>query len=381
MLQHWVSKTSVSTVADDARTLTLNVIARAGFGQSFAFTVQDAEGTSTSREAPTMSYRDSLKIILENCILILALGPKFLTKSWLPAKFQRLHAACDAFQKHMTAVYEEAKHALAESNHTATNRTLMTSLVRASQANASESKSGGGALTEAEIYGNMFVFNFAGHDTTAHTFTFALYFLAANPNVQDWLAEEIRAVLGDRQPGEWSAQRDFPRLKRCLAVLYETLRLYLPVPPAKWTENSWQQLRVGDRMLTIPPQTMVFPSYAALQTDPRYWGPDPLAWRPQRWIRTGDDEQEEMITPARGTFMGWSEGARDCPGRKFSQVEFVATVATVFRGGRVDPVVQSGEDMGAARRRVLNHIMEDTGYVLLMQMLHPEKCPLVWKSR
>lgn len=56
-----------------------------------------------------------------------------------------------------------------------------------------------------------------------------MYFLAANPEVQDWMSEEIRAVFGDRPQHEWTASADFPRLKRCLAVLFETLRLYLPV--------------------------------------------------------------------------------------------------------------------------------------------------------
>ncbi|KAI1485519.1 hypothetical protein F5X96DRAFT_659588 [Biscogniauxia mediterranea] len=42
------------------------------------------------------------------------------------------------------------------------------------------------------------------------------------------------------------------------------------------------------------------------------------------------------------TFIVWSEGARDCPGRKFSQVEFVATIASLFRDWRVNPVTFEG---------------------------------------
>lgn len=55
----------------------------------------------------------------------------------------------------------------------------MSSLVRASQ---DETKSGAG-LTESEIYSNVLILNFAGHDTTTHTLTFAIHFLAANPAV------------------------------------------------------------------------------------------------------------------------------------------------------------------------------------------------------
>lgn len=55
----------------------------------------------------------------------------------------------------------------------------------------------------------VFVFNFAGHDTTAHTLTFATFFLAANPDVQDWVSEEINHVMGDHRP-EDRVYSDFP---------------------------------------------------------------------------------------------------------------------------------------------------------------------------
>lgn len=164
MLRHWTStaSNSITTIADDTRTLTLNVMARAGFGQSFRF---EGRGEQKAQLGDTstveFSYRDSLQIILENCILILALGPQFLSKPWLPRKLQRLHKACDAFQRHMTTVYEEAKRALGDAQ-AGEQRNLMASLVRASRKNEMDSKSGSGdssgGLTEPEIYGNMVCF-------------------------------------------------------------------------------------------------------------------------------------------------------------------------------------------------------------------------------
>lgn len=153
---------------------------------------------------------------------------------------------------------------------------------------------------------------------------------------------------------------------------------------------------MGDKTLVIPPRTMINPSYVNLQTNPKWWGADSQTWRPQRWIKNADSDgavgggsdgragEEEMITPVRGTFLGWSEGARDCPGRKFSQVEFVATLATLFKDWRIEPAPQRAggdETPEMARRRVLDFIEKDTGYVLLLQMKHPERCPLVWKKR
>lgn len=124
----------------------------------------------------------------------------------------------------MTEVYEEEKASMAKEKRG--GRNLMTSLVRASTDVTETLDSGNQAsihnqsgLKESEIYGNMFVFNFAGHDTTAHTLAFAIVILSAHPFVQEWLSEELQYVLGDSKPEDWSYTEVFPRLKRCLAVL------------------------------------------------------------------------------------------------------------------------------------------------------------------
>ncbi|KAI6088569.1 cytochrome P450 [Hypoxylon rubiginosum] len=381
MLRYWSSRTAVRSSAQDIRTFTLNVLARAGFGKSFKFRGYEEEKLVDEMQA--MSYRESLSLILENLILILAIGPKTLAslaRYWLPAKLRTINDAVVSFQAHMTAMYEEQKRAFAAGEETSDNN-LMTLLVRASQEAVAEGSQG---LTESEIYGNMFTFNFAGHDTTAHSSTFALYFLAANPDVQEWISEEIRFVLGDRPSHEIDYRADFPRLKRCLSVLYETLRLYTIVPAIKWTGDRATTLVVGDKTLNLPPKTILLPSYASLHTDPRYWGSDSLEWRPSRWIRPSPASKpgrEEIDMNERGVFLGWSEGTRDCPGKKFSQVEFVALMVGLFRQWRVDPVRDHpGESIEAARRRVLNLIREDSGWVLLLQMLHPERAPLVWRK-
>ncbi|KAI2631479.1 cytochrome P450 [Hypomontagnella submonticulosa] len=371
MLRYWTSKASIKSSADDLRTLSLHVLSRAGFGKSFPFEGHDERQSNIS---PSSNYKESLQIILENCVLILAFGTKFIANPWLPRKFRIVHEAWVSFRAYMTSLYEEEKRAFAEGK--VTDHNLMTSLVRASQ--DEEAKSSGG-LTEAEIYGNMFAFNFAGHDTTANTFTFSIYFLAANPDVQDWVSEEVKSVLGDRQPHEWDYRADFPRLKRCLSVLLETMRLYTPVPTIKWTDNKAQPVTVGDKTYILPPHHMIAPSYGSIQTDPRYWGPDSLDWKPSRWIKAATPGNEELDLHVRGAFIGWSEGTRDCPGKKFSQVEFVATMAVLFLHWRVDPVLASGEGIHAARERVLDLIKADSGTVLLLQMLHPERAPLVWR--
>ncbi|KAI1145449.1 cytochrome P450 [Nemania diffusa] len=366
MLHYWLSKTSLPTAADDLRTLSLHVLSKAGFGKSFKFQGYD-ERQSESSISPSANYKESLQTILENCVLILGFGTKFIAHPWLPRKFRRVHEAWVSFHSYMTNIYEEEKRAFAAGK--TGDHNLMTSLVRASQ---DEQKTSGG-LTESEIYGNMFAFNFAGHDTTANTFTFATYYLAAHPKVQDWLSEEIHAVFGDREPHTWNYRADFPRLKRCVSVMYETMRLLTPVPVIKWTANDSRSITVGGKSYLLPPHSMIAPSYGSVQTDPRFWGSDSLTWKPSRWIKDGKPGNEEFDPPVRGAFLGWSEGTRE-----FSQVEFAATMAVLFLNTRVNPVTQSGESMEKARSRIMDLIANDSGHVLLLQLLHPERAPLVW---
>ena len=128
----------------------------------------------------------------------------------------------------------------------------------------------------------------------------------------------------------------------------------------------------------------------ALHAHPRHWGSDAVTWRPARWIinppgvefaHVGTQlEYEQLLTPEKGAYFAWSEGARSCPGKKFSQVEFVATMAALFRGHRVQPVPQSGETLAQARTRVLN-VVKDTRMQLLLNMRDPSSVAVSWRQR
>ncbi|KAK4223462.1 hypothetical protein QBC38DRAFT_459344 [Podospora fimiseda] len=129
----------------------------------------------------------------------------------------------------------------------------------------------------------------------------------------------------------------------------------------------------------MPPRTMIIPSYSSVQTDPRFWGEkDCLECKPQRWI---DDVTREWIHPAkRGSFIGWSEGARDCAGKKLSQVEVVATLAVLLRDWTVEPVLFEEKTVEEGKRRVLK-VIEGLTPVVLVQMNGSERTPLFWKRR
>jgi cytochrome P450 len=371
-VNYWKLKGATASIADDARTISLHILSAAGFGKFYPF--QASRGSiDTTTTSVAANYKESLQTILDNCVLLFVLGTKVIQKPWLPKKMRDLNAAVHSFRAYMTGVYEAEKKAFSEDKPAANN--LMTQLVRASL--------GDNGLSETEIYGNIFVFNFAGHDTTPHTLAFTIYLLATDTAMQDWVFEELDHVLGERQADEWAYTTEYPKLKRTLALLYETIRLYSPVPIAKSTGNSEKPLTVDGKTYIIPAKTLLIPNHIAVHTHPKYWGEDSLEFNPKRWIQStsAQIDDEVFVTPRKGSFIPWSDGVRNCPGKKFSQVEFVACLATLLKEHYVEPKLFDGEDMGQARRRVLKLVEEDTGQVLLLQMFHPERAPMAWKRR
>jgi hypothetical protein len=60
----------------------------------------------------------------------------------------------------------------------------------------------------------------------------------------------------------------------------------------------------------------------------------------------------------------------------------VAFLAAMFRDWKVEPQRREGESFAEARTRVLDFVEADSGYGgLLLQLMHPEKVPLVWSRR
>ena len=50
-------------------------------------------------------------------------------------------------------------------------------------------------LTKDEMLGNLFIYNVAGHDTTANTIGYAVYLMASDPRWQAWIHEELNFVF------------------------------------------------------------------------------------------------------------------------------------------------------------------------------------------
>ena len=93
-------------------------------------------------------------------------------------------------------------------------------------------------LSVEEIFGNIFVINFAGHDTTANTLAFSMLLLASEPSVQQWVAEEIQQVTRGLTPEEWTYERLFEKLQRCRAILVGFFHLFFVARPLTLLDST-----------------------------------------------------------------------------------------------------------------------------------------------
>lgn len=223
MLRSWLAhgQEGVPSTADDSRTLALHVLAFAAFQKSYHFKSWVNEN---SPDRPT-TYRDSLAIILKNVLIILVLPVKAFEIPFLPAKWARVGWAVTEFRRYMLAQLTEEKQLVAEGKQGSGN--LISNLLRASDESTqpgqnsrqAEAARGLKPLTQDEILGNVFVFNFAGHDTTAISLGYSMLLMVAHPGVQDWVAEELNHYLPSDDRQSWKYDDVFPKLKRTLAVL------------------------------------------------------------------------------------------------------------------------------------------------------------------
>jgi len=177
----------------------------------------------------------------------------------------------------------------------------------------------GKGMSDKQLRDESMTLFLAGHETTALALTWTLDLLATNPDVQDRLLEEVREVLGGREP----TGADLPRLRFCEMVVTESMRLR---PPAYVIgRQASEAVEVGDYV--VPANgTVIMPQYV-VHRDPRFY-PEPERFDPRRWA---DGLRERIPKYAYFPFGG---GPRVCIGNTFAMMEAVLVLASLCRRWR-----------------------------------------------
>lgn len=321
----------------------LAVLSVASFGAPLRWSdVEDREALrATGHE---LSFVEAITGVSRHLLLSILL-PKSLHS--LPIKrVQTTMLANRELKSYMHNMIRERKEEIKRGQISTTRKDLFNQLIQASLHEVQTEKGfkPDQGLADDELVGNTFIFALAGHETSAHTLAFAFGYLATQPAAQAWLLEELMEVMPD---GHLPTYKDFSRLPRTLAFLYETLRLhpsvvnipkvctedtYLPDEPESWFSGEGSVLeKTGERrQVFVPKGSYCSIDVAALHRHPVHW-PNPLEFRPERFLA---DYNHDAFVP-------FSTGPRGCVGRKFAEVTDVALIALFVRHFEVKPAASS----------------------------------------
>ena len=179
---------------------------------------------------------------------------------------------------------------------------------------AVDTEEGTGGMSDKQVRDECVTVMLAGHETTANALSFALWELARNPEVQERLYQECRAVLGARAP----TAEDYGRLTYANQVFAETIRMYPPV----WVtaRTAVGSIRVSWHL--IPKGAILLAPQIVAHRDPRFWE-DPLRFDPQRFT------EEKKARRPRFCYFPFGAGARQCIGEGLAWMEGVLILASI----------------------------------------------------
>ncbi|MGG6265398.1 cytochrome P450 [Leptolyngbya sp. AN03gr2] len=184
----------------------------------------------------------------------------------------------------------------ARRDHPDPNRTDILALLLAAR------DSDGQSLSDIELRDELITLLFAGHETTASALTWALYWIAALPQVRTKLLAEFATL--DRNPDPTT----IARLPYITAVCQETLRLY-PIAMSAFPRIVKQSIEIAG--YALEPGTVIMPSiYLAHHREAVY--PNPKQFHPDRFL-------ERQFSPYE--YLPFGGGDRRCIGAAFALFE------------------------------------------------------------
>ena len=261
-----------------AQAITMEVIIRAVFG------ITDADRVAELKERlPRMSSINPLLLVMQR-----DLGPG---SPW--RRFMKNQDRVDEI------LYEEI--ARRREDPEREKRTDILSLLLAAR------DEDGRPLSDAELRDELITLLLAGHETTATSIGWAFERLLRTPAALERLTAEVAAGGGD-------AYMD--------AVIKETLR----VRPVVTEVFRAVTERTGLGGYEFEPGSQLAVAIATVQLDPDLYAPDPLAFRPERFLEGA---------PEAYTWIPFGGGVRRCLGAAFAQLEMKVVLSAILSRARL----------------------------------------------
>ncbi|KZT27170.1 cytochrome P450 [Neolentinus lepideus HHB14362 ss-1] len=237
------------------------------------------------------------------------------------------------------------------------NKDVMSLLVRANASTDPKAQ-----LSDEELYAEMRIILFAGHETTSNTLTWTLWELAKHPDFQTQLRNEIRATEAKTESELTLA--DMERMPYLQAVLKEGLRFHPAISRLMRLVKDDEVIPLSKPFTTISGAvrselaisagTKIMLALAAYNRDKEICGPDADTFNPGRWL-SGNDRNKEHTSigvvgntyvisitlfrrfTARECSMTFSSGTRSCIGWRFAMAEMQCFLVDLINNFEFSP--------------------------------------------
>ncbi|AVH55023.1 MULTISPECIES: cytochrome P450 [Streptomyces] len=282
-------------VPGDMTKLTLETIARTGFGHDFGSFERSRPHPFVNAMVGTLTYAQRLNAV-----------PGPLAPLLLRGAIRRNEADIAYLHRTVDAVVAARRSADGEGD-------LLDRMLKTAHPETGE------RLAPENIRRQVITFLVAGHETTSGALSFALHYLSRHPDVAARARAEVDRVWGDTdRPG----YDQVARLRYLRRVLDESLRLW-PTAPAFAREARQDTVLGGVHPMRQGAWTLVLT--AMLHRDPQAWGADAERFDPDRF-----DAKAVRARPAH-TFKPFGTGARACIGRQFALHEATLVLGLLLR--------------------------------------------------
>ncbi|GKT56695.1 bifunctional P-450:NADPH-P450 reductase [Colletotrichum tofieldiae] len=180
----------------------------------------------------------------------------------------------------------------------------------------------GRKMTDESIIDNLITFLVAGHETTAATFTFTMYWLVKSPEVYRKVQEEVDRVAGD---GPLRVEH-VAKLKYLTAVIREVLRHSAPIPGFAREVQKDEEIIGGKYRVKAGEQIICLLTKSHL--DPKVFGDDAEEFKPERML---DENFDRLMKDFPNCWSPFGTGMRGCIGRAFAWQEMVLALALLMQ--------------------------------------------------
>ncbi|WP_320780447.1 cytochrome P450 [Streptomyces sp. CRN 30] len=301
LLGHWDRRRGAGRPVDvpgDMTKLTLETIARTGFGHDFGSFERARPHPFVTAMVGTLSFAQRRTAVPEQ------LAPLLLRRA---ARRNEADMAC--LNRTVDAVVEARR----ASPGTGRSGDLLDRMLDTAHPETGE------RLSPANVRRQVITFLVAGHETTSGALSFALHYLSRHPEAAARARAEVDRVWGTTaRPG----YAQVARLRYVRRVLDESLRLW-PTAPAYAREALHDTVLGGTHPMRRGAWTLVLT--AMLHRDTEVWGADAESFDPDRF-----DASAVRARPPH-TYKPFGTGARACIGRQFALHEATLVLGLLLR--------------------------------------------------